>query len=78
VNAAGAVLWVTPKGADRLGSGNWRIALAPRLAEIVAGKLDDAPLPGGHFASFFGEAQPGEYLLRLKDAGAPSESALLR
>jgi hypothetical protein len=44
----------------------------------VAGKLDDAPLPGGHFASFFGEAQPGEYLLRLKDAGAPSESALLR
>lgn len=78
VNAAGKVLWVTPKGADRLGSGNWRTALSPRLAEIVAGKLDDAALPGGHFASFIGEAQPGEYLLRLKDAGAPSESAVLR
>ncbi len=80
-NASGAVLWVTPRGVERLGGGDdWRAAIAPTLAQIVAGKLDDVQLPGASslFASFIGEAQPGEYLLRLKDAGAPSESAVLK
>jgi DNA-binding NarL/FixJ family response regulator len=78
-NAQGKVLWVTPKGVERLGSGEWRDAIAATLAGIVAGKLDDVALPvAGLFASFIGEAQPGEYLLRLKDAGAPSESAVLK
>jgi len=79
-NAQGEVLWVTPKAVARLGAGDWRVRIAPRLAEIVAGRLGDAglPLEGGLLASFIGEAQPGEYLVRLKEKGAPSESTVLK
>jgi DNA-binding NarL/FixJ family response regulator len=78
-NARGEVLWVTPRGLQRLGAGDWRGAIASKLAEIVAGKLADEPLAGTSlFASFIGEAQPGEYLLRLKDADSPSESMVLK
>ncbi len=79
-DAMGEVLWVTPKGVDRLGGGDWRGAVAPMLARIVDGRLDDAALPvaGGLLASFIGEVRPGEYLVRLKEPGAPSESAVLK
>ncbi len=79
-NAQGAVLWVTPKGVERLGGGEWRSMIAAPLAALVSGKLDDVALPvaGGLLASFIGEAQPGEYLVRLKEAGAPSEGAILK
>jgi DNA-binding NarL/FixJ family response regulator len=79
VNAHGQLLWMTPQALQRLDGGDWRTTLAPLLAEVVAGRLGDAPLThGGLFVSFIGESQPGEYLLRLKEAGAPSESALLK
>jgi len=79
-SAQGEVLWVTPKGVERLGGGEWRSAIAAPLAALVSGRLDDVALPvaGGLLASFIGEAQPGEYLVRLKDAGAPSEGAILK
>jgi DNA-binding CsgD family transcriptional regulator len=52
------------------------------LVDIIAGKRDNITLrkTGNEttFASFIGEAQPGEYLLRLKDASAPSEITILK
>jgi len=83
-NAGGTVLWATPEGLKLLGdtAADWRESLAPLLAEIIAGKFDQAVLKGSGidavFASLIGEAQPGEYLLRLKDANAPDETAILK
>ncbi|HKX35461.1 MAG TPA: response regulator [Rhizorhapis sp.] len=83
-NAAGAVLWITPEGLKLLNEAvdDWRTRLAPVLADIIAGKGDHIALKdiggGAIFASLVGESQPGEYLLRLKDANAPSETTILK
>jgi DNA-binding NarL/FixJ family response regulator len=79
----GTVIWVTPEGLKLLGDNNsWRENLAPLLAEIIASKSDTVELRGlgtdAVFASFIGEAQPGEYLLRLRDANAAGEIAILK
>ncbi len=54
----------------------------PLLADIIANKRDNVAFheagSGTIYASLIGEAQPGEYLLRLKDINAPSEAALLK
>jgi DNA-binding NarL/FixJ family response regulator len=84
--AQGAVLWVTPEGLKRLGESkggtNWRSAIAPILVDVIANKRDNAALletdQGTLFASLIGEAQTGEYLLRMKDANSGSESAILK
>jgi DNA-binding NarL/FixJ family response regulator len=83
-NARGIILWVTPEGLKLLGdeAGGWREKLGPAFAGIIAGKYANAALGevGGRtiFASFIGEAQPGEYLLRLRDAEASGETAALK
>jgi DNA-binding NarL/FixJ family response regulator len=79
-DAKGNVLWVTPEGLKLLGEGG-SDGLAPLLLPLIAGKLDNVALGQGEkavFASLIGEAQTGEYLLRLKDANAPSETAILK
>jgi DNA-binding NarL/FixJ family response regulator len=78
--ADGTVLWVTPRGLERLGA-DWRGHAMAEIAAVIAGKAESAALPGGGgpvFLSLVGEVRTGEYLLRLKDAGAPSEQALLK
>ena len=84
VNREGHVQWVTPEGLKLLDetTDEWRNRLAPVLAAIIQGKKDNVRLKqtreGTVFASFIGDSQPGEFLIRLKDANAPSEAAILK
>ncbi len=84
VNRAGQVRWVTPEGLKLLDetTDEWRSRLAPVLAAIIQGKSDNVRLKqtskGTIFASFIGDSQPGEFLIRLKDANAPTEAAILK
>lgn len=84
VNAEGQVQWVTPEGLRLIDEtmDEWRGRLAPVLAAIIQGKSDNVPLKetkaGMIFASFIGGSQPGEFLIKLKDANAPSEAAILK
>lgn len=84
VNREGHVQWVTPEGLKLLDetTDEWRNRLAPVLAAIIQGKRDNVRLKqtgeGTVFASFIGDSQPGEFLIRLKDANAPSETAILK
>jgi DNA-binding NarL/FixJ family response regulator len=84
VNGEGHVQWVTPQGLKLLDetTDEWRNRLAPALAAIIQGKKDNVRLKqtrdGTVFASFIGDSQPGEFLIRLKDANAPSEAAILK
>lgn len=84
VNGEGHVQWVTPEGLKLLDetTDEWRNRLAPVLAAIIQGKKDSVRLKqtkeGTIFASFIGDSQPGEFLIRLKDANAPSEAAILK
>ena len=84
VNGEGNVQWVTPEGLKLLDetTDEWRNRLAPVLAAIIRGKSDNVRLKqtreGTVFASFIGDSQPGEFLIRLKDANAPSEAAILK
>lgn len=84
VNGEGHVQWVTPEGLKLLDetTDEWRNRLAPLLAAIIQGKKDNVRLKqtreGTVFASFIGDSQPGEFLIRLKDANAPSEAAILK
>lgn len=84
VNGDGQVQWVTPEGVKMLDDAgeDWRIRLAPVLAGIIQGRSGNVALAqtdsGAVFASFIGEGQNGEFLIRLKDADAPSEAALLK
>jgi DNA-binding NarL/FixJ family response regulator len=84
VNRDGHVQWVTPEGLRLLDetTDEWRNRLAPVLATIIQGKKDNVRLKqtreGTVFASFIGDSQPGEFLIRLKDANAPSEAAILK
>ncbi len=84
VNREGHVQWVTPEGLKLLDetTDEWRNRLAPVLAAIIQGKKDNVRLKqtreGMVFASFIGDSQPGEFLIRLKDANAPSEAAILK
>jgi DNA-binding NarL/FixJ family response regulator len=84
--ADGEIIWITPQGlrlldAEKAGAG-WREALAPQLSRIVGNKLDNIALSetsaGTIYASLIGEAQSGEYLLRLKDENAPDEDVILK
>lgn len=84
VNGEGQVQWVTPQGLKLLDetTDEWRSRLAPVLAAIIQDKGDNVRLKearsGTVFASFIGESQPGEFLIRLRDANAPSEAAILK
>jgi len=90
VDAEGQVLWITPEGAKlssrALGSKpkdpNWKEAIAPLLAKVVQQRSDRMVLYEGpdrsFYASFAGEAGPGEYLIRLTDSSASREDELLR
>ena len=79
VNREGHVQWVTPEGLKLLDetTDEWRNRLAPVLAAIIQGKKDNVRLKqtreGTVFASFIGDSQPGEFLIRLKDANAPTK-----
>jgi DNA-binding NarL/FixJ family response regulator len=91
VDAQGNVLWITPEAskllnrtssADRASDTQWRDALCPVLAGIVAKKIDKTMLyetsRGCLFASFVGEPGPGEYLIRLNDGGVSKDDEILR
>ncbi len=81
--ASGAILWVTPEGLKLLGEAadGWREKLSVQLADIIAGRRDNVALAeigsGAISASYIGEANPGEYLLRLKEMMAPQGAAAL-
>jgi DNA-binding NarL/FixJ family response regulator len=87
VDDAGAILWITPQGADMLTKAlglrgaqddAWRVALKPQLAGIVARGAGDADIGGALTAAYMGKGAPGEHLFRLADAQAPSDSETLQ
>jgi len=91
VDARGRVLWITPAGSKLLdkategvrgGEAHWRELITPVLARVIAEKLDktilrDAP-DGLFFASFIGEAAPGEYLIRFSGSSLAGDNEILR
>ncbi|HEU0162242.1 MAG TPA: response regulator [Rhizomicrobium sp.] len=80
----GEILWVTPEGLKLLDDAaeDWRNRLAPVLAGIIQDRSGNVALKetreGMIVASFLGESQAGEFLLKLKDANAPSDAAVLK
>jgi CheY-like chemotaxis protein len=85
-DAAGGILWVTPQGLALLEEAqkapDWRGMIAPGLKRVLEARTGDTLLleTDGKtiFAAFIGEARPGEYLVRLKDGGAPREEEILQ
>lgn len=82
VTAQGGINWVTPRGLELLGAvahaPDWRLALAPMLRGLVESRLEDGLVHQSLHAVLIGEARPGEYLIRLKDANAPREDRILK
>jgi DNA-binding NarL/FixJ family response regulator len=91
VDMKGCVRWITPEASKLLGKrldsarpgeANWQESIAPKLSRIIAEKLEKAVLrdsPGNIlFASFIGEADPGEYLIRFSDGDLSGDDEILR
>jgi hypothetical protein len=92
VDAQGQLLWITPEASKLFGDSGgragginelrWRERIASAIARVVKEKLAQSPLhefPGGTlFASFVGESDAGEYLIRLSDGRVTSEDEILK
>jgi DNA-binding NarL/FixJ family response regulator len=91
VNAKGDILWTTPEGVKLcstfshvgdMTSEAWRAKIAPLFTHILNEKLSKQQIDSGEsgsiFASYIGEARPGEYLIRLRKGTALSEEDILR
>ena len=89
INAAGDVLWRTPKAADLINaltepdaasSGTMK-DMQPKLLDIVRQQNRDVTVlessRGQLQASFLGRVAPGEFLLSLRDGNGPQDDEIL-
>ena len=84
VDGDGAILWITPEASRILrkalpenASGSFQTLLAPSFAGVITAKAGRAAMDGPFTkpvnASYLGEADPGEHLIRLNDSNSPHD-----